>query len=47
VKTAWRIVEPVLAQGALTVSPYEPGNWGPKEADAVLPSGEAWHDPIA
>jgi glucose-6-phosphate 1-dehydrogenase len=47
VETAWRIVEPVLAPGALTVSPYAPGTWGPKEADAVLPGGEAWHDPIA
>ncbi len=21
------------------------GSWGPKEADALLPSGDTWHDP--
>jgi glucose-6-phosphate 1-dehydrogenase len=47
VETAWRIVEPVLAPGALAVTPYARGTWGPKEADAVLPNGDAWHDPIA
>jgi glucose-6-phosphate 1-dehydrogenase len=46
VETAWRIVEPVLVPGAVPVSPYAPGTWGPKEADAVLPNGDPWHDPI-
>ena len=45
VETAWRVVEPVLAPGAVTVHPYPTGTWGPKEADAVLPDGERWHDP--
>ncbi len=47
VETAWRIVEPVLAPGAVPATPYAPGTWGPKEADAVLPNGDPWHDPIA
>jgi len=47
VETAWRIVEPVLADGAVPVHPYAQGTWGPKESDTVLPGGEAWHDPIA
>jgi glucose-6-phosphate 1-dehydrogenase len=47
VETAWRIVEPVLAPGAVAVHPYAPGTWGPKEADALLPEGETWHDPVA
>ena len=24
---------------------YEPGTWGPKEADAIAPPG-GWHDPV-
>ncbi len=47
VETAWRVVEPILAPGAVPVVPYAPGTWGPKEADAVLPNGDPWHDPIA
>jgi glucose-6-phosphate 1-dehydrogenase len=47
VETAWRVVEPILAPGAVPVTPYAPGTWGPKEADAVLPNGDPWHDPIA
>jgi len=27
------------------VQPYARGSWGPKEADALLPDGEGWHDP--
>jgi len=45
VETAWQVVEPVLAPGAVTVHPYPRGSWGPKEADSVLPDGESWHDP--
>ena len=47
VEAAWKIVEPVLAGGAVPVRPYAQGTWGPKESDTVLPAGEAWHDPIA
>ena len=47
VETAWRVVEPILAPGAVPVTSYAPGTWGPKEADAVLPNGDPWHDPIA
>ena len=46
VETAWRMVEPVLAPGAVPVHPYAPGTWGPKEADSLLPEGETWHDPV-
>ena len=47
VETAWRIVDPVLATGAVPVHAYPPGTWGPKEADAILPNGEVWHDPVS
>jgi glucose-6-phosphate 1-dehydrogenase len=27
------------------VHTYPQGSWGPKEAEALLPSGDTWHDP--
>src|SRR5262249_32777710 len=44
VEEAWRIVDPVLKAGT-PVYEYEPGTWGPKEADAVTPPG-GWHNPM-
>ncbi len=44
VEAAWRVVDPILA-GEIPVHPYPRGSWGPKEADALLPDGDAWHDP--
>jgi glucose-6-phosphate 1-dehydrogenase len=44
VETAWAIVDPVLGD-ATPVHPYAKGSWGPKEADRLLPSRDAWHDP--
>jgi glucose-6-phosphate 1-dehydrogenase len=46
VEAAWRVVDPVL-DDATPVHAYPRGSWGPKEADALLPDGEAWHDPVA
>ncbi|MEY9936882.1 glucose-6-phosphate 1-dehydrogenase [Streptacidiphilus sp. MAP5-52] len=46
VESAWQIVDPVLGD-AVPVHPYERGSWGPKEADALLPRGDLWHDPVA
>ncbi len=40
VEEAWRIVDPVIKAGT-PVLEYEPGSWGPKEADALVPGG--WH----
>ncbi len=36
VEEAWRIVDPVLAPAAAPAE-YEPGSWGPREADALVP----------
>jgi glucose-6-phosphate 1-dehydrogenase len=44
VEAAWRVVDPVLGD-VVPVQRYERGTWGPKEADALLPGGEHWHDP--
>ena len=46
VEAAWRVVDPVL-DDAVPVHRYPRGTWGPEEADAPLPSGGTWHDPVA
>ena len=38
VEEAWRIVDPAVANGPPVIV-YEPGTWGPKEADALVPGG--------
>jgi glucose-6-phosphate 1-dehydrogenase len=45
VEAAWAVVDPVLGE-AVPVHPYARGSWGPKEADALLPEGETWDDPV-
>jgi glucose-6-phosphate 1-dehydrogenase len=46
VETAWSIVEPIL-DNRTPVFPYEPGTWGPKEADALTAEVGGWHCPTA
>lgn len=43
VEAAWNVVEPVLAHHD-PAYPYEPGTWGPPEADLLLAGGR-WHNP--
>ena len=38
VEEAWRIVDPAIRAGT-PVLPYEPGTWGPREAEALVPGG--------
>jgi glucose-6-phosphate 1-dehydrogenase len=38
VEEAWRIVDPVVADGAAPIA-YEPGTWGPRESAALVPGG--------
>lgn len=44
IETAWRIIDPVLSGWGTTGVPplcfYEPGSWGPKEADELLAKRE-------
>jgi glucose-6-phosphate 1-dehydrogenase len=42
VEEAWRIVDPVLKAGT-AVREYDPGDWGPIDADVTPPGG--WHNP--
>ena len=44
VEAAWQVVDPVLGD-ATPVHPYTRGSWGPADADALLPAGDAWHNP--
>lgn len=44
VEEAWRIVDPVLAEGT-PVHVYEPGQWGPPEAESLTPPG-GWAEPV-
>jgi glucose-6-phosphate 1-dehydrogenase len=41
VERAWAIVEPMLSEPT-PLCQYEPGSWGPAEADALVAAGE-WH----
>jgi glucose-6-phosphate 1-dehydrogenase len=38
VEEAWRVVDPILDDGS-RVYAYEPGTWGPSEADVLAPQG--------
>jgi glucose-6-phosphate 1-dehydrogenase len=42
VEAAWRIVEPVIHDPPAPIE-YEPGTWGPKEADALVASVGGWN----
>jgi glucose-6-phosphate 1-dehydrogenase len=44
VEAAWAIVDPVLAN-ATSLHPYEPGSWGPHEADRLAIDVDGWHNP--
>ena len=44
VEETWRIVQPLLDQPG-PVHPYEPGTWGPKEAEKLTRGVCQWHDP--
>jgi glucose-6-phosphate 1-dehydrogenase len=45
VEEAWRVVDPILGDGS-RVYEYEPGTWGPREADDLAPQG-AWRSLLA
>jgi glucose-6-phosphate 1-dehydrogenase len=46
VEAAWEIVEPVLGN-VTPVYPYEPGTWGPSQADRLAADLGGWYDPKA
>jgi glucose-6-phosphate 1-dehydrogenase len=44
VEAAWRIVEPAL-EAPTPVHRYEPGTWGPVQAQTLAAAVGGWHDP--
>jgi len=43
VEAAWEVVDPILK--TTPVYEYDPGTWGPREADALAADVGGWHDP--
>lgn len=44
VEEAWRIVNPILSMRT-PVHAYDPGSWGPREADPLIADFGGWHNP--
>ena len=44
VEEAWRVVNPILGD-VTPIHPYEPGAWGPPEADKIIARVGGWHNP--
>jgi glucose-6-phosphate 1-dehydrogenase len=44
VEAAWAVVDPVLG-GAGTLYEYEPGSWGPPQADKLVAEVGGWNTP--
>jgi glucose-6-phosphate 1-dehydrogenase len=44
VEAAWRVVDPALHDPRPVIQ-YDPGSWGPREADRVIEGDETWHNP--
>jgi glucose-6-phosphate 1-dehydrogenase len=45
VEAAWRVIDPVLGADATPLYEYEPGSWGPEEADQLIAGDGAWAVP--
>jgi glucose-6-phosphate 1-dehydrogenase len=45
VESAWRVVDPVLDRLAAPFV-YEPGSWGPPQADRLVASVGGWREPV-
>ncbi len=46
VEAAWKIVDPIIDHGG-PVYRYEPGTWGPREADRMVAAYGGWYNPPA
>jgi glucose-6-phosphate 1-dehydrogenase len=44
VEAAWRVVDPILRLKK-PVFVYEPGSWGPLQANAMIEPFGGWHSP--
>ena len=46
IEAAWNVVDPILETGSPVIE-YEPGTWGPAEADRLAADIGGWHNPTA
>lgn len=44
VEMTWRVVDGILGD-EMPLAEYEPGTWGPPEADNIISDGGGWHNP--
>lgn len=44
IEAAWRVVDPILG-AATPLHTYEPGTWGPREAERIAAADGGWHNP--
>jgi glucose-6-phosphate 1-dehydrogenase len=44
VEAEWRVVDPVVGEDATPLYEYDPGSWGPQEADQLVADG-GWSNP--
>ncbi|HWD46458.1 MAG TPA: glucose-6-phosphate dehydrogenase [Actinomycetota bacterium] len=45
VEAEWRVVDPVLGEDATPIYAYDPGTWGPAEADELIAPDGGWSEP--
>lgn len=45
VESAWEVVDPILGPTTTPIHEYEPGTWGPSEADSFITRVGGWHNP--
>ena len=45
VESEWRVVDPVLGDDATPLYEYDPGTWGPAEADELIAPDGGWSEP--
>jgi glucose-6-phosphate 1-dehydrogenase len=45
VESAWRVLDPILG-AASNVYQYEPGTWGPSEANQIIAGQDVWQNPV-
>lgn len=45
VEAAWAVLEPALETHP-RAHPYQPGSWGPEQADALIAADGGWHNPM-
>jgi glucose-6-phosphate 1-dehydrogenase len=45
IEAEWRVVDPVVGDDATPLYEYEPGTWGPEEADQLVAADGGWTEP--